>query len=452
CANPSNLINSCNEYSRIGKLESGNPDVEIRFMCRHYNETNNPNDTNFQDIAVIQHNKSTGATCFYQSPTGGNLNGARVAAPRTGETIWYTPSSMAGINCAGCHDNRGFIKTGHLKGVTGYHEIPAPPRVTNAYSFPGEATKNWRVYEVKANNNPACSSCHTMGSFNNGPTFSGSTGTSGSSGALGLQSARNDQFNMLPGTSAWMPAAMISSAEAHRDCASNHFGAGCQVRQYEAFDYDDNSPATTSLSWVQLTGAVTVRAGDEIGRLTYSASGGDGLISYSVGHPENECSWDWPRPENGQMIITGKAPASGRFTLSGKEIQPGNNICNIRLIAQSAGQTAELNVQVTIQNGQASTGLPYDGQVLTLRSRHSGKCLDLDDGSLANGANIQQWDCNGGNAQKFRFQADGKGAYALVNLQSNKCVSVKDFTQDDGGRVHSWDCYGNADQKYRLVP
>lgn len=41
------------------------------------------------------------------------------------------------------------------------------------------------------------------------------------------------------------------------------------------------------------------------------------------------------------------------------------------------------------------------GYSLPLISVHSGKCLDISGNSTANGAKVQQWDCNGTTAQLF---------------------------------------------------
>ena len=38
-------------------------------------------------------------------------------------------------------------------------------------------------------------------------------------------------------------------------------------------------------------------------------------------------------------------------------------------------------------------------------ARHSGRCLDVPGSSTANGARLQQWDCNGTGAQSFRLVA-----------------------------------------------
>jgi hypothetical protein len=39
----------------------------------------------------------------------------------------------------------------------------------------------------------------------------------------------------------------------------------------------------------------------------------------------------------------------------------------------------------------------------TIVAAHSGKCLDVRDVSLADGARIQQWTCHGGANQQWQF-------------------------------------------------
>jgi hypothetical protein len=42
-----------------------------------------------------------------------------------------------------------------------------------------------------------------------------------------------------------------------------------------------------------------------------------------------------------------------------------------------------------------------------LVAKHSGKCAEVDAASLLNGANVQQWNCNGGNNQRWKLVAAG---------------------------------------------
>jgi hypothetical protein len=82
-----------------------------------------------------------------------------------------------------------------------------------------------------------------------------------------------------------------------------------------------------------------------------------------------------------------------------------------------------------------------DGSVRAL-----GKCMDVTAGSTANGAKVQLYDCNGTGAQ--RWQATGGGD--LVNPQANKCLDVSDWNSANGARLQIWECTGGANQKWRV--
>jgi beta-glucanase (GH16 family) len=83
---------------------------------------------------------------------------------------------------------------------------------------------------------------------------------------------------------------------------------------------------------------------------------------------------------------------------------------------------------------------PGDGTVRAL-----GKCMDVASGSTANGANIQLFTCNGTGAQQFVLS----GAGDLVNPQANKCVDVRDWSTANGAKLQLWTCSGGANQKWR---
>ncbi|MDL2080318.1 RICIN domain-containing protein [Streptomyces sp. GXMU-J15] len=69
----------------------------------------------------------------------------------------------------------------------------------------------------------------------------------------------------------------------------------------------------------------------------------------------------------------------------------------------------------------------------TLIARHSGKCADVTSQSQWRGAQIKQWDCNGGNNQKYWFKPVGGGYYQLVARHSSLCLreNASTVTQED---------------------
>ncbi|MFJ7345350.1 RICIN domain-containing protein [Streptomyces sp. NPDC101110] len=58
----------------------------------------------------------------------------------------------------------------------------------------------------------------------------------------------------------------------------------------------------------------------------------------------------------------------------------------------------------------------------TLIARHSSKCADVTSQSLWAGAQVKQYDCNGGGNQKYWFKAVGGGYYQLMVRNSSLCV------------------------------
>jgi hypothetical protein len=82
-----------------------------------------------------------------------------------------------------------------------------------------------------------------------------------------------------------------------------------------------------------------------------------------------------------------------------------------------------------------------------IRAKHSNRCLDIDAWGTHNGAFVNQWECHGGNNQRFRILDGGNGYWMLQSVHSGKCVDVSGVSTAQGARVHQWDCVNGANQK-----
>lgn len=81
-----------------------------------------------------------------------------------------------------------------------------------------------------------------------------------------------------------------------------------------------------------------------------------------------------------------------------------------------------------------------DGSVTAL-----GKCLDLAGNGTADGTAVHLWTCYGSVAtQKWRLTAAGD----LVNTAADKCLDIKDNNNANGARLQIWDCAGTGNQKW----
>ncbi|WBO61551.1 RICIN domain-containing protein [Streptomyces camelliae] len=78
--------------------------------------------------------------------------------------------------------------------------------------------------------------------------------------------------------------------------------------------------------------------------------------------------------------------------------------------------------------------------------QQSGRCLDINNSTTANGTQAQLWDCNGGSNQRWTHSA-GK---QLV-VYGNKCLGTGQAA-GNGTAAAIWDCSGQADQQWNINP
>ncbi len=86
-----------------------------------------------------------------------------------------------------------------------------------------------------------------------------------------------------------------------------------------------------------------------------------------------------------------------------------------------------------------------------ITSRFSGKSLDVEGRSSADGANILQWTYGGGTNQQFDIVHLGNGEYRILAAHSGKSLDVYGFSLDNGGDIRQWTWLGGDNQRWRLV-
>jgi hypothetical protein len=91
------------------------------------------------------------------------------------------------------------------------------------------------------------------------------------------------------------------------------------------------------------------------------------------------------------------------------------------------------------------------GGYYKLRARHSGKVLDVYGKSTADGAQVVQWSDNGGTNQQFSLADSGGGYVRLVNRNSGKAVEVAGLSTADGAGVQQWTDWNGSNQQWQLV-
>jgi hypothetical protein len=236
CDRPNMLNEVCDPGSYFKVIKDAG-DVVIVAMCRK--KGLDPAKEIYRDIAVIQHNRKNGATCFYQAPTEAPeppLDG-HVLSPSKGygKWRWFEPSTTAGIGCGECHDNGPILRTPYLSQITGKDALPTGLNGSGAlYKFVGEDFKNWKSWSIKVDNND-CNMCHRMGlSSIRGVNGLGQLRNGGTSIKFGIIATADTQASRNSGLPRWMqpgasgPAATDQAfAAAIKDCAEK-FRAGAR--------------------------------------------------------------------------------------------------------------------------------------------------------------------------------------------------------------------------------
>ncbi|MFI7085169.1 ricin-type beta-trefoil lectin domain protein [Streptomyces anulatus] len=148
--------------------------------------------------------------------------------------------------------------------------------------------------------------------------------------------------------------------------------------------------------------------------------------------PEKESGGGKNQPAKAQPAVTFSGPVSFRSHLSGRCLDvPGHNF--------NDGQP----LFMWDCNGADAQKWRF-GSDGTIRARD--KCLDVANANFNNGSRIQLAWCNGADAQKFTLN----GAHDLVNTVVGKCVDIPNHSKGRGPETYLilFDCTGNDNQKW----
>lgn len=225
CDRPNRLNMACDPDSRFQVL-TNTPDAYVVAHCRKVGRSLG----HYGDIAVIQHNKNNGATCFYQALPNlppDELDG-NVVAPSRGQGAWrwLSPSQTAVIRCVRCHDNGPIIRSPYLTQLTGLNKLPGAGDNTfnrdQPYYFVGADFGSWQAYKVEVAGSP-CNVCHRMATNNQFGNVDGAALDLGLRATAGSEPSKNmhdmtSPIWMMPGQIVFDPG-VASAAQNIHDCA-----------------------------------------------------------------------------------------------------------------------------------------------------------------------------------------------------------------------------------------
>lgn len=117
-------------------------------------------------------------------------------------------------------------------------------------------------------------------------------------------------------------------------------------------------------------------------------------------------------------------------------------------LTRTTNDVCGLRYHFKVGGGSTTTGV-YAGST-ELKPSHSGKCMDIAAGSMADGGRLIQYDCWGGDNQEFSVDSMGNGQYRLRNVQSGKCLGAVNAATHNGAALEQRTCGANDSQTFNL--
>ncbi len=139
--------------------------------------------------------------------------------------------------------------------------------------------------------------------------------------------------------------------------------------------------------------------------------------------------------EEGTYVI--KSAINDKFVLDIEDASKAN-VANLQ-IYQSNGTNAQKFKVKYLNNGY-----------YTIESVNSGKVLDVDDAKKTQGTNVQQYDSNNTDAQKWTIKKNSDGTYSLVSKCNNLYMDVKDGIASNSRNVQVYGENGTKAQKFKF--
>ena len=188
------------------------------------------------------------------------------------------------------------------------------------------------------------------------------------------------------------------------------------------------------------------KPGDAI-RVTATAYGGSHIMHlYQVDSTDQihvyESNYDGTTNKGRYYIYSNIATfLDNTMRLNKKKVTVSNDILSYNV---------ELKIIHSNKNNNIDYAVIQDG-IYTLTPKHaSGMRLDVNGASKDNGANVQIYQSNNTDAQKFTFKHLGNGYYSITNVVSGKVVDVAGGHSKAGTNVQQWTFGNSSAQQWKL--
>jgi len=150
------------------------------------------------------------------------------------------------------------------------------------------------------------------------------------------------------------------------------------------------------------------------------------------------------------ILDTQSTDITSQVTINGNSITlSGELISRIGLSKATPGDKSDPGMVLLIKRPES--GFPKSNANYVIINKNSGKVLDLEGDSTADGTNIVQMTYDGTNSQKWRFEEAGNGSFNIRNVLSGKLMDIKGNSKANYGENIIWPYNGGINQKWQLI-
>jgi hypothetical protein len=141
-------------------------------------------------------------------------------------------------------------------------------------------------------------------------------------------------------------------------------------------------------------------------------------------------------PQTTDFLISSISIRKKISPLNMKILSIGILVCTaIPLLALEVGNIKSVNAQTFGEGSPLTSGL-------------NRRCMDADLNNPRDGAQIQLWDCNGEDQQKWIITGDEQGFLTIRSGLNGKCLDADVNNGANGTKVQLWRCNGSLQQRW----
>ncbi|NNN30753.1 endonuclease [Streptomyces sp. S3(2020)] len=202
--------------------------------------------------------------------------------------------------------------------------------------------------------------------------------------------------------------------------------------------------------------AISLRAGSRVDQVGVTLSNGTTLTHGGTGGTYRSLTLGSTEYVTSAYLCRAKHDGHTRVFYAKFTTNLGNTLAGGATTSDCTTVTAPTGWQISGFHGRTGDEVDKIGFIYTpndfmLVNRATGKCLDVNGWSTADGANIQLWTCHGGANQRWRIEELPDGTSRIINTHSDKAIDVTGCGTADGTNIQQWTLVNNACERWSLT-